>query len=98
MRIAAFVLAVVLVVGCGQAETKESTAPSPATESEMKAFCETWKEVRNLSFYESLTLLLEVAPEEIKAQINRQLDRDPATWSEDLDAIDKFTARCDKQP
>ena len=98
MRIAALVLAVVLVVGCGQAETTESTAPSPATESEMTAFCATWNEVRNLSFSEGLVLLLEVAPGEIRGQIVRQVNNDPTTWSEDLDAIDKFTARCDGQP
>ena len=98
MRVAALVLVVLLVAGCKQAETMGSTGPSPATESEMEVFCATWNEVRNRSFYESLTMLLEVAPEEIEAQITRQLDRDPATWSEDLDAIDKYTARCVNQP
>ncbi|MCJ7753915.1 MAG: hypothetical protein MUP13_05090 [Thermoanaerobaculales bacterium] len=64
----------------------------------MKVFCATWNEVRSLSFYESLALLLEVAPKEIRGQIARQIDRDPTTWSEDLEAIDNFTARCDTRP
>ncbi len=98
MRTTALVLAVMLLVGCRQAEPIGSTGPSPATESEMKVFCATWNEVRGLSFYESLALLLEVAPGEIRGQIARQIDRDPTTWSEDLEAIDSFTARCDNQP
>jgi hypothetical protein len=64
----------------------------------MEVFCATWNEVRNLSSSEGLVLLLEVAPEEIKGQIARQVNPDPTNRSEDLDAIDRFIARCDNQP
>jgi len=92
VRTTALVSAVLLVVGCRQAETVGPTEPSPATKPEMSFFRATWSEVRNLSFSEGLVLLLEMAPEEIRGQVARQVGNDPATWSEDPEAIDNFIA------
>lgn len=87
-----FAMAVVLT-GCATTTADTTDTPS-ATAEEMEIFCARHDEVKNLSFEEKHTALLEVAPAEIEPELFRLVNGPSDGWFEDGQAVDEFIERC----
>jgi hypothetical protein len=93
-RLAAATLLLV-VASCGDAENADSSSPpEPATEAEMELFCEKYETVSSQSWSELTAALIDVSPEEIRAEMIRASEPPGETWAEDLEAVEDFIARC----
>lgn len=84
-----------LVVSCGDSSTVDSTSPpQPATEAEMEVFCEKYETVSSQSWSDLTVALIDVSPEEIRAEMIRASEPPGETWEEDRNAVEDFIARC----
>ena len=84
-----------VVVACGGSGTVGSTSPpEPATEAEMELFCEKYATVSSQSWSDLTVALIDVSPEEIRAEMIRASEPPGETWEEDRNAVEDFIARC----